>query len=1081
MLFLNRNFNDSLMDYKEKYKKLAEVNKSLEKELKSLRSKIQKQKASPNDMIFKAFHSASNPMAFALLETGKFVDINSTFLDVLGFQKDEIIGHTPEDIGLFADIEESNKYIKLLSKLKKIKDFVITLRTKNGEEKLFLFSADTILLDNEKYLITVYSQISTKNNITIRESQGAVLEEIFNTVSSYLALFSVSKDNKFYIIDMNRKAEEVEFVDKNDVCGKEIDETPLAEREKLVELLHHVHITGEAHKLAVSPTGDDSEGYYMAFVLTSGNIVITWEPGHHQKRRDDIERQSTLFKTFTEMIPVIIYEVDLHGRVTYGNKIGLDLFQLTKEDIKKKPLISEIFPDSYQQMVANLESISSPGEVQSHEYTVKKKDGSTIPILTHSFGVFHEGRKIGYRGTLMDLSKHKIYEGQIIREKAFLEHLIDSAPEAIVITDLDGKISIINKEFTDLFGYTTEEAINKNIDDLVVPDDLKNEAIGIEALTAQPHKVVSKTIRKDKYGNRINVSLIGTVIIVNDEPVAIIGIYHDITVERKNLLLQEILYNISSAALKQMDIKEIYPVIVGELSKIWDTNNFFIALYDRESETLSLPFFADEKDNFQEIPIKKTITGWVIKNEKPVLLKENDLKLLEESGDIELVGTDCKVWMGVPLKVENSVIGVMCLQDYNNEDKFSHDDLYVLDFIANQIAIAIQRKIMLDNLVTAREKAEEAAQSKQVFMSTMSHEIRTPLNEVIGITNLLLQGEPREDQMDYIKTLRFSGNHLLTLVNDVLDYNKMESGKIIFEQTVFNLNDFMEEIMRSYSFRSKAKNLEFDIKKEGALPDEVIGDQIRLYQILSNLLSNALKFTNRGSITITIRELESKNNQVNLEFVVKDTGIGIPKERHSSIFESYTQASSDTTRYFGGTGLGLSIAKKLIELQGGTIKLESEPGTGSTFTFNIIFGLSVKGEHDKGVETKETYIGLEGKRILVAEDNKINFFVANKFLTGWGAIVTPAENGQLALELLEKEDFDLILMDLQMPVMDGIEATRIIRKSQDPRISNMPIVALTAAIMSENHDKIDELNINDYVLKPFKPHDLFERIKKHIR
>ncbi len=366
-------------------------------------------------------------------------------------------------------------------------------------------------------------------------------------------------------------------------------------------------------------------------------------------------------------------------------------------------------------------------------------------------------------------------------------------------------------------------------------------------------------------------------------------------------------------------------------------------------------------------------------------------------------------------------------------------------------------------------------------MSTMSHEIRTPLNEVIGITNLLLQSEPREDQMDYIKTLRFSGNHLLTLVNDVLDYNKIESGKIIFEQTVFKLNDFMEEIMRSYSFRSKAKNLEFDIRKEGTLPEEVIGDQIRLNQILSNLLSNALKFTNEGGITISIRELERKNNKAHLEFAVKDTGIGIPIEKHTSIFESFSQASHDTTRYFGGTGLGLTITKKLVELQGGIIKLESEPDAGSTFTFNITFELPAKGERYIEGEIKESYVGLEGKRILVAEDNKVNFFVANKFLIGWGAIVTLAENGQLALELLEKEDFDLILMDLHMPVMDGIEATRIIRKSKDPRIKDIPIVALTAAIMSETHDKIDELKINDYILKPFKPHVLFERIKKHIR
>jgi PAS domain S-box-containing protein len=819
----------------------------------------------------------------------------------------------------------------------------------------------------------------------------------------------------------------------------------------------------------------------MGFILTSGNIVITWEPGHQQKKRVDMDKQTALFQTFAEMIPVIIYEVDLNGRVTYGNKMGLDMFGLTREDLRKKIFIPDLFPESSQKMMANLAGINSPGEVSSNEYNIRRKDGLIVPILTYSFGVFHEGKKTGYRGTITDLSKHRKYEEQITREKAFLEHLIDSTPEAIAITDVNNKISIINKEFTDLFGYTPDEAINQNIDDLVVPDDLKEEAVGIEILTAHQNKVVRQTIRKDKSGNRINVSLVGTPIIVNNEPVAIIGIYRDITTERKNLLLQEILYNISTAALKQMDIKEIYPTIVKELSKIWDTNNFFIALYDKTSETLSLPFFADEKDNFQEIPIEKTITGWVIKNNKSVLLKENDLKQLEESGDIELIGTECKVWMGVPLKVENNIIGVMCLQDYNNENKFSHDDLYVLDFIANQIAIAIQRRIMLDNLITARQKAEEAAQSKQIFMSTMSHEIRTPLNEVIGITNLLLQGQPREDQMDFIKTLRFSGNHLLTLVNDVLDYNKMESGKIVFEQTLFNLNNFLEEIMRSYSFRSKAKHIDFTIKREGSLPDEVIGDQIRLNQILSNLLSNALKFTNQGGITITIRELEKNASLAKLEFSVKDTGIGIPKEKHDSIFENFSQASPDTTRQYGGTGLGLSICKKLIELQGGTIRVESDPGHGSTFTFTLSFGISGKGGAEKVREVKELFVGLEGKRILVAEDNKINFFVVNKFLTGWGVKTTLAENGQLALDALAKEDFDLILMDLHMPVMDGIEATRIIRKSNDPRINSIPIVALTAAIMSENHDKISELKINDYVLKPFKPHDLFERIRKHVR
>jgi PAS domain S-box-containing protein len=795
----------------------------------------------------------------------------------------------------------------------------------------------------------------------------------------------------------------------------------------------------------------------------------------------DSYKHDDAFRNVAEMLPEMIYEADLSGNILYGNQRGLDFFGYSKDDFAKGINISELFPDDYQKMISNLKALTMPGQTSSNEYIVRKKDGTVVPILTHSFASFVGDRIVGYRGVVTDLSKQKEYENQIEREKAFLEHLYNYTPAAIAITSSSGIITRINREFTTLFGFTAEEAINKNINDLIVPDDLKEEAARIDFLASINNKETRQTLRRDKTGNKIYVSLIATSLVINNENVAHLGIYRDITSERKNLLLQEILYNISSAALKQYDIKEIYPIIVHELSKIWDTNNFFIALYDKTSETLSLPFFADEKDNFYEIPTKKTITGWVINNNRSVLLKENDLKVLEEAGDVDLVGTPCKVWMGVPLKVENNIIGVMCLQDYNDENKFSQDDLYILEFIANQIAIALQRRMMLDNLIIARQKAEEAAQSKQFFMSTMSHEIRTPLNEVIGITNLLLQSNPREDQMDFIKTLKFSGNHLLTLVNDVLDYNKMESGKLVFEQTQFNLGDFLDEILRSYSFRSKAKHLDFEIRKGNNIPSEVIGDPIRLNQILSNLLSNALKFTNKGSITVTVKELNRFNNQSKLEFAVTDTGIGIVKDKHSLIFESFTQASSDTSRHFGGTGLGLAICKKLIELQGGSITVESEPDKGSTFRFVLTLGVSVKGSEVKTSEVAEDYSGLEGKRVLVAEDNKINFFVANKFLIGWGIIVTHAENGKLALDELEKKEFDLILMDLHMPVMDGLEATRIIRRSENQRIRDIPIVALTAAIMSENHDKIDDLNIDDYVLKPFKPHDLFDRIKKHIR
>jgi len=786
-----------------------------------------------------------------------------------------------------------------------------------------------------------------------------------------------------------------------------------------------------------------------------------------------------LFEYFAEMFPEMIYELDVSGKVIYANDQALKFFGFSREDIAAGIHLSKVFPNNFPRIMENLNNLNAPDQIYN-EYNITMKDGSLVPIMAHSFALFHDKKKTGYRGIIFDISKQKNHEAKINREKNILKHLVDSIPEAIVLIDRDGIISNMNKEFTSMFGYAREEIIGKTVDELITPDYLRNESYDLE-LVREKGRIVKNTVRRDKEGNLINVSLTVVNLTTNDETAAYMGIYRNITQERKTQIIQEIVYNISAAALNQTEIKDIYPTIVRELNKIWDTNNFFIALYDAKTDTLSMPLFSDEKDKFEHVSARKTITKWVIGLRKSVLLKINDLKNLEDSGDIDLVGTPCKVWMGVPLKAEKEIIGLMALQDYHDENKFTTDDVTVLEFIANQIAIAIQRRTMIDNMIQASQKAEEAAQSKQQFMSTMSHEIRTPLNEVIGITNLLLQGNPREDQMDFIKTLRFSGNHLLTLVNDVLDYNKMESGKIVFEQNPFSLNDFMNDILRTYSYRAQAKNLEFEIIKDNNLPDEVIGDSIRLNQILSNLLSNALKFTKSGYIHVILKKTERNNNKIGIEFTVKDSGLGIPKDKHKMIFESFAQASPDTTRHFGGTGLGLAICKKLVELQGGNIDLESEPGKGSSFRFVLSFGIPDQEIKPKAGDTSETYIGLEGKRILVAEDNKINFFVANKFLTGWGVNVTHVENGQLALEMLEKADFDLVLMDLHMPVMDGIEATRQIRNSENPRIKNMPVIALTAAILSENHDKIADLSINDYVLKPFKPQDLFNKILKNTK
>lgn len=1030
-----------------------------------------------------AFNTTNQLITLSNLESQEYIEVNQAFLDTTGYTKEEIIGKTSDDIQLYVDIIQSRKYMRLLSRMKKVSDLEIKLRMRSGDECSFLFSARTFFHEEEIYLITYYNDISTLNDGYAKAESEKILREIFDSMNRYAIILRRGGAGEFYINDFNFRAEDVEQLDRNDVIGKEIGETPFGENQAFLTLLDNIESGEGPLKVPLSADGSDDSGYYTGLLLSSGDIVITWEPGQLQKDKEqEILRQSIVFETFAELLPEMIMEIDTRGHVTFMNTQGMLTLGFDNNDLTKGVSLPDLFmPEDLDRLMNELSDLLKPGQITFDEYVLINKQKRRVSVLFHAGPIIVRNRVTGYRCVLTDVSKHKDYEQKLSNEKALLEHLIDAAPEAIVLTDFDGRILRINKGFTKIFGYDAEEVANRMVDDLVVPEELKEEAIKIDEVALANGTQALETIRRDKYGNRINVSLIASSVISNDKTIAFLGIYRDITSEVKGRLMQEIQYNISTVALQDSDIFDIYPTIVHEIGKLWNVNNFFIALYNSDKDTLTFPFFADERDHFQETAAKNTLTGWVIKSNKAVLLDENDILKIEKTGAISLVGSPCKIWMGVPLRMDEQVIGAICLQDYKSIDAFNKDDLQVFEFIANQIVLTLQRRRMLDNLITARKRAEDAAFSKQQFMSTMSHEIRTPLNEVIGISNLLHQGDPREDQMEYINTLRFSANHLLTLVNDILDYNKMEAGKIVFEKTEFDLATMLDDIKRSYSHRANEKGISFIVDKTEDLPCVLIGDPVRLNQVISNLLSNAMKFTSEGEVTLKARVKQLQGTKVQLEFSVRDTGIGIEQEKLGEIFESYAQATADTTRKYGGTGLGLAICKKLVELQGGNIGVTSEPGKGSVFTFSIEYTLPEADTKSADQGSADSMKELAGKKILVAEDNKINFFVANKFLESWGVIVTHVENGSLALDELNKQEFDLILMDLHMPVMDGIEATRIIRNSDDEKISRIPIVALTAAVMSEANDKIENLAINDYVLKPFKPKDLYDRIVRNIR
>lgn len=402
----------------------------------------------------------------------------------------------------------------------------------------------------------------------------------------------------------------------------------------------------------------------------------------------------------------------------------------------------------------------------------------------------------------------------------------------------------------------------------------------------------------------------------------------------------------------------------------------------------------------------------------------------------------------------------------------SHQVLYIFEDIT-------QRKKHEQVLVIAKQEAEESAFAKQQFLSAMSHEIRTPMNAVIGMTHLLLQENPKPEQIDNLKTLKFSSDNLLVLINDILDLSKIEAGKMIFEETDFDLKELVFNIKNSLNYKAEEKGIKLNIRLDPSLPKLMVGDQVRLSQVLNNLMSNAIKFTEKGSVTIDIMLESEEIESLKINFAVIDTGIGISQDKLDYIFESFTQENTDITRRFGGTGLGLAITKRLLQLQNSQIYVESTVGKGSVFYFSLGFKRSLKEEITS--ETKIiNYAGtdLGYIKLLLVEDNEINQIVATKFLKKLNIKPDYASNGKLAIEKAKTKAYDIILMDLQMPEMGGYEATRAIR-NLGGKNATIPIIAVTAGVILDTHNRAMAAGITDFTAKPINPNELYQKIVKY--